>query len=343
VRVLQDVSEAKQMEDQLRASERHLRDILEALPAAVYQTDAQGRITFHNKAAVEMSGHTPKEGDHWCVTWRLYHPDGTPLAHEDCPMAIALKENRAVRGAEAIAERPDGSRVPFIPFPTPLHDAEGRLIGAINMLVDITDRKEAEQRQKTLIDELNHRVKNTLATVQSLAAQTARHSATVDAFARSFEARLIGLARAHDLLSKRHWQNAPLDLLVHEILTAFAPLDRAHIVGKALAVRPRAALALTMAVNELATNAMKYGALSTESGELGIAWDVVEDAAGPALSLDWHERGGPPAITPVRTGFGTRLMRRSIEGDLGGMLELSFEPSGLICRIRIPMTSLREG
>jgi len=343
VRVLQDVSEAKRMEDQLRASERHLRDILEALPAAVYQTDAQGRITFYNKAAVEMSGRTPREGDHWCVTWRLYHADGRPLAHEDCPMAIALKENRAVRGAEAIAERPDGSRVPFIPFPTPLHDAEGRLIGAINMLVDITDRKEAELRQKTLIDELNHRVKNTLATVQSLAAQTARHSANVDDFARSFEARLVGLARAHDLLSKRHWQNAPLDLLVHEILTPLAPLDRAQIVGKALAVRPRAALALTMAVNELATNAMKYGALSSESGELGIEWEIVEDAGGPALSLEWRERGGPPAVAPIRTGFGTRLMCRSIEGDLGGKLELTFEPSGLICRMRIPMTNLSEG
>jgi PAS domain S-box-containing protein len=343
VRVLQDVTEAKRMEDQLRANERHMSDILEALPAAVYQTDAQGRITFHNKAAVEMSGRTPQEGDHWCVTWRLYHPDGTPLAHEDCPMAIALKENRPVRGAEAIAERPDGSRVPFIPFPTPLHDGEGRLVGAINMLVDITDRKQAEQRQKTLIDELNHRVKNTLATVQSLAAQTARHSASVEDFARNFEGRLVSLARAHDLLSRRHWQDAPLDLLVSEIVAPFASPDRAHIVGAALAIRPRAALALTMAVNELATNAMKYGALSTENGELGIEWDITDDASGPALGFEWREHGGPPAIAPARTGFGTRLMRRSIEGDLGGKLELTFEPSGLACRLRIPMTSLREG
>jgi PAS domain S-box-containing protein len=118
VRVLQDVTAAKQMEDHIRASEKHMRDLLEALPAAVYTTDATGRITFYNKAAVEMSGRTPRPGDMWCVTWRLFNVDGSPLPHDQCPMAVALKENRPVRGAEAIAERPDGSRVPFIPTPT---------------------------------------------------------------------------------------------------------------------------------------------------------------------------------------------------------------------------------
>ena len=176
VRVVQDVTVAKQMEDQMRASEQHLRDLLEALPAAVYQTDAEGRITFFNKAAVEMSGRTPQIGDMWCVTWRLFNADGTPLPHDQCPMAVALKEQRPVRGVEAIAERPDGTRVPFIPYPTPLFDCGGKLAGGVNMLIDISERKQAESRQKTLIDELNHRVKNTLATVQSLAAQTTRHA-----------------------------------------------------------------------------------------------------------------------------------------------------------------------
>jgi PAS domain S-box-containing protein len=343
VRVLQDVTEAKRMEDQLRANERHMRDILEALPAAVYQTDAQGRITFYNKAAVLMSGRTPQEGDQWCVTWRLYHPDGSPLAHEDCPMAIALKENRAVRGAEAIAERPDGSRVPFIPFPTPLHDADGNLVGAINMLVDITDRKQAETRQKTLIDELNHRVKNTLATVQSLAAQTARHSPSVEDFARNFEGRLVGLARAHDLLSKRHWQDAPLALLIEEILAPFAAPGRTQVTGADFGVRPRAALALTMAVNELATNAAKYGALSTETGALRIEWEVVNNSDGASLQLEWRERGGPQVSAPSRPGFGTRLIRRCIEGDLGGRVDMTFDPAGFVCAMVIAMTSLREG
>jgi PAS domain S-box-containing protein len=125
--------------------EGRLRAILEAIPAAIYTTDAQGRITFYNQAAAELAGRRPELGkEQWCVTWRLFAPDGTPLPHECCPMAVALKENRAVRGVEAIAERPDGTRVPFLPFPTPLRDAAGRLIGAVNLLVDISERKAAE-------------------------------------------------------------------------------------------------------------------------------------------------------------------------------------------------------
>src|SRR5258708_39170539 len=104
----------------------YFRDLLEALPTAIYTTDANGRITFFNQAAVEFSGRTPEIGsDQWCVTWRLYWPDGRPMAHDECPMARALKEDRSIRGEEAIAERPDGTRVPFMPYPTPLHDAAG--------------------------------------------------------------------------------------------------------------------------------------------------------------------------------------------------------------------------
>jgi len=122
----------------------HFRDLLDALPAAIYMTDATGRITFFNQAAVEFSGRRPEIGsDHWCVTWRLYWPDGRPMAHDECPMARALKEDRPIRGGEAIAERPDGTRVPFMAYPTPLHDASGQLVGAVNMLVDLTPTKEA--------------------------------------------------------------------------------------------------------------------------------------------------------------------------------------------------------
>jgi PAS domain S-box-containing protein len=155
VRVIQDVTEAKRMEDQIRDGERHMRELLEALPAAVYTTDAKGRITFYNKAAIEMAGRVPEPGDEWCVTWRLYRPDGTPLPHNECPMAVALKENRPVRGVEAIAERPDGRRVPFIPYPTPLRDAEGNLIGAINMLVDISERKASEAKLRAAHEQLD--------------------------------------------------------------------------------------------------------------------------------------------------------------------------------------------
>ncbi|EJC83237.1 PAS domain S-box [Rhizobium leguminosarum bv. trifolii WSM2297] len=344
VRVIQDVTVAKQMEDQIRASEQHMRDLLEALPAAVYTTDATGRITFYNKAAVEMSGRTPQAGDMWCVTWRLFNLDGTPLPHDQCPMAVALKEDRPVRGAEAIAERPDGSRVPFIPYPTPLHDANGHLVGAINMLVDITERKQAESRQKTLIDELNHRVKNTLATVQSLSRQSARHAEDLDDFLHRFEDRLLSLSRAHDLLTKRHWQDAPLDSLIREVLVPLAgeAAWRIKFDGPPAALDPRAALSLTMTLNELATNAIKYGALSSEAGALSLSWRLQDEAgAQSTLVLEWHEQDGPPVRPPTRRGFGTRLMERSIERDLGGEFDLSFEPTGVSCLISIPVGQVK--
>jgi len=133
------------------ADENRLRCVLDSLPAAVYTTDAAGRVTYYNRAAVELAGREPVLGrDEWCVTWRLYQPDGTPLPHDRCPMAIAIRENRAVRGMEAILERPDGTHVPFLPYPTPLRDDTGALVGAVNMLVEISERKAAEKARAYL-------------------------------------------------------------------------------------------------------------------------------------------------------------------------------------------------
>jgi PAS domain S-box-containing protein len=127
------------------------RQVLDLLPAAVYITNAAGVITYYNEAAVAMWGHRPEFGfSEWCGSWKLYWSDGRPLPHDQCPMALALREKRPIRGMEAIAERPDGIRVPFIPYPTPLYDESGELIGAVNMLVDISDRKRAEQYAQRL-------------------------------------------------------------------------------------------------------------------------------------------------------------------------------------------------
>ena len=161
------------------------------MPAAVYTTDAEGYVTYYNEFAAELAGRRPEIGiDQWCVTWQLRTEDGAPLPLDQCPMAIALKEQRPVRGVVAWAIRPDGTQIPFMPFPTPLFDENGQLIGAINMLVDITERKKAEQTQALLINELNHRVKNTLAVVQALAQQTMRRASSPRQFAESFSGRL---------------------------------------------------------------------------------------------------------------------------------------------------------
>ena len=135
--------------------------MLDALPAAIYTTDAEGRLTYFNRAAVEFSGRVPELGtDQWCVSWKLYRADGTPMAHDQCPMAIALKEGRAVQGVEAIAERPDGTRIWFEPHPTPLRDSNGHIVGGINMLLDITERKRAEEALHSAQQELSDFVEN---------------------------------------------------------------------------------------------------------------------------------------------------------------------------------------
>jgi two-component sensor histidine kinase len=252
-------------------------------------------------------------------------------------MAVALRENRPVRGAEAIAERPDGRRVPFIPYPTPLRNSEGNLVGAINMLVDISERKQAENAQKVLIDELNHRVKNTLATVQSLASQTARHAADLKEFLPTFTGRLLALARAHDLLTTRSWQDAPFERLVHDIV---APVSSGRVVtcGPNVNLDARTALSFTMVLNELLTNAAKYGSLSAPDGSVSLTWRIA-DSERPQCTLEceWSERGGPPVLPPKRRGFGTRLMERCVEHDLAGNFDLVFETEGTRCRMAFPI------
>lgn len=340
VACLQDITERKAAEERLRESERRHRELLDALPAAIYTTDASGRITFYNRAAAEMAGRRPELGqDEWCVTWRLFQPDGTPLPHDECPMAIALKENRPVRGTEAVALKPDGTRIPFIPYPTPLRDASGTLVGAVNMLVDITERKQAEARQKTLIDELNHRVKNTLATVQALAAQTLRGAAVPDHVRAGFEARLFALSRAHDQLTREQWAFAELMPILDDV---FAPYrdrrgDRVRLAGDSIKLPPKVTLMLVMVLHELATNAAKYGALSVSEGAVDVTWTVDETADLPHLRIVWRESGGPAVQEPVSRGFGTRLIERGVTHELKGSARIVFDPAGLLCTVEVPL------
>jgi PAS domain S-box-containing protein len=153
--VTMDITARRRAEEAVRESERSNRELVEGLGVAVYTTDADGRITHFNDEAAALWGRSPEIGqDMWCGSWRLYWPDGRPMRHDECPMAVTLKENRPVRGAEAIAERPDGGRVTFVPYPTPLRNAEGKLVGAVNVLVDITERKKTEEALRESEDRL---------------------------------------------------------------------------------------------------------------------------------------------------------------------------------------------
>lgn len=336
-----DVTTQHQAEEALRKRERWFGDLLDALPVAVYTTDTAGRITFFNKAAVELSGRVPELGtDTWCVTWRLYQPDGRPLPHDECPMAVALKENRLVRGMEAVAERPDGARIPFLPYPTPLRDDSGQLVGAVNVLVDITDRKESETRISTLLNELNHRVKNTLSTVQALAVQSFQKRTLPDA-RQAFIGRLMALAAVHDLLSGRASGHADLRALLEGILSPYRDTDEERLTlrGEALPLTGRTAIPLAMLMHEMATNAAKYGALSVAGGSLAVSWSVTRTARETRVcSLRWIEQGGPAVARPSRAGFGLRLVEAIVPQQMKGTAELDFSAAGLVGRFDFPVS-----
>ena len=235
-------------------------------------------------------------------------------------------------------KRKDGRVIWLSVRSSPVRDADGKLLYVVRVVQDISERKAAERRQKLLIDELNHRVKNTLARVQSLAAQTARAAPTPDIFRERFEGRLIALSKAHDQLTMHHWENADLRGIIDDSLAPYAGAGRVTLRGENVVLRPRAVLTLAMAFHELTTNAAKYGALSAPAGRIEIAWQpvVVEDGP-PQLRIEWMERGGPEVKDPKRRGFGSKLIEGSIAGELGGSAGMTFAPEGLRCEIIVPL------
>jgi PAS domain S-box-containing protein len=307
--------------------------ILGALPEAVYTTDAAGRLTYYNDAAAEFWGYRPKLYEAlWCGTWRLLRPDGSVLPHDECPMALALKENRPVRGIEAVAERPDGARVPFLPFPTPLHDAAGNVVGAVNMLVDISDRKRSETQIATLAREAEHRAKNVLATVQATVRLT--QSDTTEGLKGAIEGRIQALANVHRLFVESRWTGAELRSLVQQELSPYCQdgQSRARIDGPNLSLQTDTAQTIAVTIHELATNAAKYGALSGPEGRVQVEWVRTQDGG---LVLRWRETDGPPVNPPTRQGFGTRVMQSMIQGQ-GGELRFDWREEGLACEIALP-------
>jgi two-component sensor histidine kinase len=256
-------------------------------------------------------------------------------------------------------------------------DAAGRVLGVSATFRDITERRRWEDHQRLLLHELNHRVKNTLATVQSIASQSLRATASPQAARTALEARLLALSRAHDVLTRENWEGAGLREIVTQAVAPYtserenaaqaaasapgrarppresptpagAPsaaerAGRFRIQGPQVRLSPRMALAIAMALQELATNAIKYGALSAEAGQVEIRWSVEDEPGRPRLHLCWEERGGPPVAPPARRGFGSRLIERSLAQDLGGSVVLAFNPQGLACTVLAPLATSQDG
>ena len=214
----------------------------------------------------------------------------------------------------------------------PIIEDDGEISGIFVEGADITDQVRTQERQRLLVDELNHRVKNTLATVQAIAHQTLRGAASPQHFAEAFESRLMALSKTHNALTNSHWTGAGLRQILSQELSPYGP-ERVAMRGPDIQLPARVALALGMVFHELATNAAKYGALS-QAGRLKVAW-TIEDSAN--LALEWRETGGPSPKPPSRKGFGSRLIERSISGELQGRVSIDYDPAGLICRFTTPL------
>jgi PAS domain S-box-containing protein len=324
-KVARDITEQKRVEIALRENEHRLQDLLSAIPAAIYTTDAKGRITYYNEAAVELAGRRPTLGtDEWCVSWKLYWPDGTPLPHDQCPMAVALKEGRPVRGKEAIAERPDGTRIPFIPFPTPIRDSSGRVIGAINMLVDVSERKDAESQQRLLLRELNHRVKNNMQMLQSLLYTARRQTQSQEAIKVLDDAarRITAMAAAQRVLystsdATRFDSREFVDSVCHTAQQTFPSNVKIVCQADSAQLDNEIAMPLALILNELLTNAVKYGCTGQTDSLIRVSFANGTDDGSFILSV---EDGGPgfdlPAVRTQSSGLKlVQLLARQLHGQ----------------------------
>ena len=239
------------------------------------------------------------------------------------------------------AQDGEGAREAYLDFSAhPIQDIHGAVTGILVQGMDRTEHFESLQRQRLLVDELNHRVKNTLATVQSIARQSFRNTQAEPA-RLAFEARIMALSNAHNVLSERHWETAKLSVLLAQELAAFEP-SRISLSGPDVDLSPKAAIAFAMVFHELATNAAKFGALSLAAGSLQISWKRSGSESHPVLVLNWSESGAEPPVQPLRKGLGMRMLQRIIEGELDGCLDLDLTPRGLTCRLEVSAHSVEN-
>ncbi len=337
-----DVTERQKAAEALRASEARLKAILENVPIGIVIAEApSGRIVTGNRETERIFRHPiyPTSGLESYGRWRVHHPDGTPAQPHEYPIARAIATGETTKGEEYLYRRGDGTMAWMRFAAAPVRDDDGSIVAGVVAIVDIDQEKQAEEHQRLLINELNHRVKNTLATVQSIAAQTLRNASTPEEARSALEARLFALSRAHDVLTRENWEGAGLREIVTE---AMAPYrhdreNRLHARGPDVRLSPRMALAIAMALQELATNAVKYGALSNATGEVRIDWTLDHEGPLQRLHLVWAERGGPTVKVPQRRGFGTRLVERSLAQDLRGQVRIDFAPTGVVCTVDAPL------
>ncbi|MFC5067736.1 sensor histidine kinase [Flaviflagellibacter deserti] len=333
---LYDITDRKRAEDALRVTAERLRHVVDgAREYAIISLDADGRITGWDGGARRLLGYDEAE--------TLGLPIDIFYTPEDCASGVPEREMRTADESGRASDdrwhlRKDGSRFWGSGVMLPLHDGDSARF--LKIFRDRTEERQAAELQRLLLSELEHRVKNTLAVVDAIATQTFRG---LDQEAeKAFRSRLRALAGGHGVLTQEHWQGADLRQVVATALKPFNDETRARlrIEGPGLEIAAKPALALTLALHELATNAAKYGALASENGRVDVSWSV-EDGLEGRLRFQWVEREGPPVAVPAKTGFGSRLIR-NLSTELGATVQIDYPPSGAVCVVDVPTASLQD-
>lgn len=334
VGVVSDVTDRREAVDRLVRQEETLRLAIDAADVGTWDHDLEmGEIRLSDRCYA-MFGVTPGEPISQDTLTPFTHPADVQRVQEAVDRAFdpAIRADYAIEfrtiGRDDQVERWLSAKGKVI------FDADGKPRRFLGAVVNITDRKRAELHLRLLVNELNHRVKNSLATIQAIAAQSFNGQHSLDDAQEAFSNRIIALAEAHDLLTRENWEGAEM----HDVASRVAELHggerRFELNGAAIRLSPKTALSLSMALHELATNAVKYGALRVPEGRIQIAWALAPEPGAARLDLTWTERGGPTVKPPERRGFGSRLIERGLAAELAGAAVIDFQPEGVVCRIR---------
>ncbi|ATD66841.1 histidine kinase [Luteimonas chenhongjianii] len=312
--------------------------LLQATPDLLCVFDLQHRFVYANDALLTMWGMTWEQAAGKTCLEIGYEPWHAEMHGEEIDRVVATRA--PVRGDVPFEHQEKGRRIYDYIF-TPVLGTDGEVEAVAGSTRDVTERRMHEQHLQSLVHELNHRVKNTLSTVQSLTRQTLDTAESLEDGNCKIEARLLALSRAHDVLTRENWRSADVrDIVAGAIAPRLA--GAAHhffLDGPPCRLDPKRALAVAMALHELASNAAKYGALSRGAGRVRIEWKLVRTDEAEALELVWHETGGPAVETPTRRGFGARLLERGLRNDLDGEVEVTYAPDGLVFRATVPLDS----
>ena len=328
---IQDTTDYRKIEAELQDTARRLDGILDNTTMSVFLMDDRQQCVFMNRAAEKLTGYAFEETTGRPLHDVIHHtyPDGSPFPLSECAIDRAFPEKAGTQGEEIFVHK-DGSFYPVAFTASPIYEDGARVIGTVIEARDISEEKRSEETRKLLMKEVDHRARNVLSIVQSLARLT--RADDLETYKGILTGRIGALARAQTSLASRRWEGGRLEDVVREELEALCPRDGLSIQGPDVPLSPEQVQPLSMLLHELATNANKYGACSIGGGRVSVSWTLDERQ----VTIQWRETGGPPVVQPTREGFGSSL-KANVVRQLGGAITRKWEAEGLAVEVTFPL------